>query len=173
MADGVRRRSHAVRWLVGVVVVVALGVAGRELRAIDAEAAELRTATSQVAGQADRLDEELAAARSSLSRQRVALVDAENGLRWAEQGSAVSEAEHAAVVAELEEAERLLQSIEAALGDTAQSARATTALVDALGSCLDGVSELLVQLSVGDQLGAIVTLGGVDDVCDAVGLVLG
>lgn len=156
-----------------VVVVVALGAAGRQLRAIDAEAAELRTASSQVAGQADRLEDQLAVERSSLSRHRAALVDATNGLRWAEQGRSLSEAEHAAVLAELEETDQLLQSIEAALGDTAQTTQATAALVDALGSCLDGVSELLVQLSVGDDLGAIVTLGGVDDVCHAVGLVLG
>lgn len=172
MADPPPRRSLLLGALAVSLVLVALGLAGLRLRGIDAEATERREQAAVVAGEAGELEAELAAERSSLSRQRAALTDAENDLRWAEQGHVLSEAEHAAALAELEETDRLLASLEAALDGTARDTESTAALVGALGRCLDGVSEVLVQISVGDHLGAIASLVEVEDVCAAAGLVV-
>lgn len=66
-----------------------------------------------------------------------------------------------------------LTELQTAITGTEVETQSRAALVTALGTCLDGVTELLNQVSVGDGAGAYRTATAIGPACATVGTVLG
>lgn len=81
-------------------------------------------------------------------------------------------AERDRIVAELARVHAELALLQGAADGAELEAFANAVLVDALARCLDGVSELLNQVSVGDSGGAVRTLDRIGPACATVGTVL-
>lgn len=173
--DAVGRRAGTAVAVVSTLVLVGLALGGWavarlvEVRA-DAAAAERALAATE-AGTEEAADDAatqqalLAAADLRLGATRRALDAADTALDAAA-------ADHAAVVAELEATRLHLDELEAAVSGAGTEVVVNAALVGQLGTCLDGLSELVNQLAVGDRSGAVRTASNIGPSCAAVGAAL-
>jgi hypothetical protein len=117
---------------------------------------------------------------ASLDRLRDDLADADAELRDALAAAAGERRDLHGRVADRDDLTDQLTAVRAQLGQlhaaisgTEVETQARAALVTALGTCLDGVTELLNQVSVGDGAGAARTVSAIGPACAAVGTVLG
>lgn len=154
------------------VLAVALVVATASLAQVlrlraDTRAAARATAATElaiVASTADRTEQEAfrAAADGRLAEARHALDAADATLDAAT-------ADHAAVLGQLEGVQVQLVALQQAVAGAESEVFANAALVRLLATCLDGLSELVNQLAVGDGDGAVRTVDDIGDACAAVG----
>lgn len=113
-----------------------------------------------------RLENQLAVAEVTLAAARDRLAAAGSSLE-------ASTAERDALVQELEAARGDLAATRGAVTNVEVQAGANNALVTSLGTCLDGVSTLLNQVALRDNVGAGRTIQAIAPACAEVGLVLG
>lgn len=133
----------------------------------DARAAEQRADALDAA--AARTAGEVAHQHALLSDAELRLGDARRALLAADDGLDLASADHAGVVAELRATEAQLLALQEAVVGASGQAFANASLVGVLATCLDGLSELVNQLAVGDRAGAVRTVDRIGPACSAVG----
>lgn len=124
---------------------------GADLEALLAELADARV--DRASAEADQKAAEAARAAAESDRRSAA----------GELASASSE--HSEAAAELERIRSDADAILANVAHAAERIDADSELVPVLSLCLAGVSQLLNQLSVGDESGAVATAGAIRDAC--------
>lgn len=124
------------------------------------------------AASAEAMDAELDDRRAQLVDAELVLGAADAGLAaWLGDLTTRIDDRHA-LTGEIAALRRQLDELRGTISGTESEAAAAAALRGALATCLDGVTELLNQLSVGDDAGAAATLGRIGPACATVGTVL-
>ena len=136
----------------------------------DSAAARRATASAEVA--IDDAAADLAEQRSLLAAADLHLGDARRTLAAADAALVAASADHATVIGELEAVRSQLADLEIAVSGVGVQAYANASLVGQLATCLDGLSELVNQLAVGDRSGAVRTTSEIGPACAAVGAAL-
>jgi chromosome segregation ATPase len=159
-----------------VALLVAAGVQLDTVRRLDraradADAAEVELALARRQG--DDLDRRLRALGASVATARGELraaLDEQAGT-----AVALEEADRfrAGLAAEYERVHAELASVREVLLVADREAEVSARLVADLAGCLNGVSQFLNQLSVGDGDGALATAGRIEGPCAAVGVAFG
>lgn len=129
--------------------------------------------TADARAEAARAADELVDLRADLIDTDRSLVDAEAGLAVAVAALEQRLGARDALTVEVAALRAQLEQLHGAISGTQSEAEATAGLAATLASCLDGVTELLNQVSVGDDFGAATTAQRIGPACAAVGTVLG
>lgn len=156
----------------GVLVVAALAVAGWSTwQLLDArhDADVARRAAGAADAAAGEGADALVAQQAFAAQADVALADARRALAAVDDGLDAVSADHLATATELGALLDQLAALEASVAGAEGEAFASATLVDALAGCLDGVSDIVNQLSIGDHAGAVRTSEAIAPACAAVG----
>lgn len=166
-----RRRAAAL--LLGVLTLVGLGVS--TVQYIDARRIERTAADATAVADADtdRAAAELDDQRAELAGAELALGAAEAGLAASVRDLHARLGDRHALTAQVEGLRAHLVQLQGAITGTQSESTAAAGLAATLAACLDGVTELLNQVSVGDDAGAARTADRIGPACAAVGTVLG
>ena len=174
MAAVGRRAGTAVGALAVLVAVGLVVAAWSVLRVVEVTAAagDAERATDSAEAAAGRAADEVAHQQALRSGAELRLGDAVRALTAADDALDLADAEHAGVVAELRAMRVRLVELRGAVAGAAGTAFANATLVGQLATCLDGLSELVNQLAVGDRRGAVATIDDIGPSCAAVGAVI-
>ena len=169
------RRAGLAVAVVATSLVLGLAVAGWSVAQLlaaraDADAANRATADAELA--TEDAAEELAEQHALLAAADLRLGDARRALAAADAALDAASVDHATVVAELDAARLQLTDLQDAVSGAGAEAFINATLVGQLGTCLDGLSELVNQLAVGDRSGAVRTTSRIGPSCATVGAAL-
>jgi hypothetical protein len=162
---------------VATVVLVGAGLSLRaqalDARSIASEADRVGAEGRTTEGRASALHDEWAHLMDEVDRAQAVLTTANRDRDTSAAELASTSAERESALVAVDQLRQELAGVHDAAAQARSEARQGAALADALSTCLIGVSQLLNQLSVGDDGGAAATARRIGEPCSIVGVAVG